>query len=66
MVSKAPSLRIRSLVAASRLPDPCSWRVRRESNYKLLAGLVAALRPLGLATGQDGFNATSTPSTGAS
>jgi transposase len=33
-----------------------SWRVRRESNHKLLAGLVAALRPLGLATGQDGFN----------
>jgi hypothetical protein len=33
-----------------------SWRVRRESNRKLLSGLVAALRPLGLATGQDGFN----------
>src|SRR6266704_782711 len=33
-----------------------SWRVRRESNQKLLSGLVAALRPLGLATGQDGFN----------
>lgn len=33
-----------------------SWRVRRESSQKLLAGLVRALRPLGLATGQDGFN----------
>jgi transposase len=33
-----------------------SWRVRRESNRKLLTGLVAALRPLGLATGEDGFN----------
>lgn len=33
-----------------------SWRVRRESNHKLLAGLIGALRPLGLATGQEGFN----------
>jgi hypothetical protein len=33
-----------------------SWRVRRDSNRKLLAGLVAALRPLGLATGEEGFN----------
>src|SRR5215472_15800271 len=33
-----------------------SWRVRRESNRKLLSGLVAALRPLGLATGEAGFN----------
>ena len=33
-----------------------SWRVRREANRKLLAGLVAALRPLGLATGETGFN----------
>jgi hypothetical protein len=33
-----------------------SWRVRRDSNQKLLAGLVAALRPLGLATGEAGFN----------
>jgi transposase len=33
-----------------------SWRIRRDSNHKLLAGLVTALRPLGLATGQDGFN----------
>ncbi len=33
-----------------------SWRVRRESNRNLLAGLVKALRPLGLATGEEGFN----------
>ena len=33
-----------------------SWRVRRESNQKLLTGLVQALRPLGLATGGQGFN----------
>jgi hypothetical protein len=33
-----------------------SWRVRRESNSKLLTGLVQALRPLGLAAGEDGFN----------
>jgi hypothetical protein len=33
-----------------------SWRVRREANITLLAGLVGALRPLGLATGQAGFN----------
>lgn len=33
-----------------------SWRVRRESNTALLTGLVQALRPLGLATGSDGFN----------
>jgi hypothetical protein len=33
-----------------------SWRVRRESNQKLLSGLAAALRPRGLATGEAGFN----------
>jgi hypothetical protein len=33
-----------------------SWRVRRQSNHKLLTGMVKALRPLGLATGQAGFN----------
>ena len=33
-----------------------SYRVRRESNQKLLTGLVKALRPLGLATGAAGFN----------
>src|SRR5512140_2804887 len=33
-----------------------SWRVRRACNQKLLTGLVKALRPLGLATGEAGFN----------
>jgi transposase len=33
-----------------------SWRIRRDSNQKLLSGLVTALRPLGLATGEAGFN----------
>jgi transposase len=33
-----------------------SWRVHREANQKLLSGLVMALRPLGLATGEAGFN----------
>ena len=33
-----------------------SWRIRRDSNRALLAGLVQALRPLGLATGEAGFN----------
>jgi transposase len=33
-----------------------SWRVRRQSNQKLLTGLVKALQPLGLATGEAGFN----------
>jgi hypothetical protein len=33
-----------------------SWRIRRDSNRKLLSGLVGALRPLGLATGEAGFN----------
>jgi transposase len=33
-----------------------SWRIHRETNRKLLSGLVTALRPLGLATGEDGFN----------
>jgi transposase len=33
-----------------------SWRVRRDSNQKLLTGLIRALRPLGLATGKAGFN----------
>jgi hypothetical protein len=33
-----------------------SWRVRRESSQKLLTGLIQALRPLGLATGEAGFN----------
>jgi transposase len=33
-----------------------SWRIRRDSNRALLSGLVKALRPLGLATGEAGFN----------
>jgi len=33
-----------------------SWRIRRDSNQKLLSGLVKALQPLGLATGEAGFN----------
>jgi hypothetical protein len=33
-----------------------SYRVRRESNHKLLTGLVKALRGHGLATGEAGFN----------
>jgi transposase len=33
-----------------------SWRVRRESNQRLLSELVGALRRLGLATGSAGFN----------
>jgi hypothetical protein len=33
-----------------------SWRIRRDSNIKLLTGLVQALRGLGLATGEAGFN----------
>jgi hypothetical protein len=49
------TLGLTSLPKATHLGS-YSWRVRRESNRKLLAGLVAALRPLGLATGQDGFN----------
>ena len=33
-----------------------SYRVARESNTKLLTGLVKALRPLGMASGAEGFN----------
>jgi hypothetical protein len=33
-----------------------SWRVRRESNVRLLSGMAGGLRRLGLATGEDGFN----------
>jgi hypothetical protein len=33
-----------------------SWRARRDASQKLLTGLVAELRRLGLATGEDGFN----------
>jgi hypothetical protein len=49
------TLGLTSLPKATHLGS-YSWRVRRECNHQLLAGLVAALRPLGLATGQDGFN----------
>ena len=49
------TLGLTSLPKATHL-GTCSRRVRRESNHKLLAGLVAALRPLGLATGEAGFN----------
>lgn len=33
-----------------------AWRVRRQSNLALLAGLIRNLRRLGLATGREGFN----------
>ncbi|HEY5985975.1 MAG TPA: hypothetical protein VIV12_06250 [Streptosporangiaceae bacterium] len=49
------TLGLTSLPKATHL-GTYSWRVRRESNQKLLGGLVKALRPLGLATGADGFN----------
>jgi transposase len=49
------TLGLTSLPKATHL-GTYSWRVRRQSNCKLLAGLVAALRPLGLATGEAGFN----------
>src|SRR5947207_2988768 len=49
------TLGLTSLPKATHL-GTYSRRVRRESNHKLLAGLVAALRPLGLATGEAGFN----------
>ena len=49
------TLGLTSLPKATHL-GTYSWRVRRESNQKLLTGLVQALRPLGLATGGQGFN----------
>ena len=49
------TLGLTSLPKATHL-GTYSWRVRRDSNCKLLSGLVAALRPLGLATGEAGFN----------
>jgi transposase len=33
-----------------------SYRVRRQSNTQLLTGMVKALRPLGMASGTEGFN----------
>jgi transposase len=49
------TLGLTSLPKATHL-GTYSWRVRRESNHKLLTGLIQALRPLGLATGEAGFN----------
>jgi transposase len=49
------SLGLTALPKATHL-GTYSWRVRRESNHELLTGLVKALRPLGLATGEAGFN----------
>jgi hypothetical protein len=49
------TLGLTSLPKATHL-GTYSWRVRRDSNHELLAGLVKALRPLGLATGEAGFN----------
>ena len=49
------TLRLTALPKATHL-GTYSWRVRREANQKLLSGLVRALRPLGLATGEAGFN----------
>jgi transposase len=49
------SLGLTALPKATHL-GTYSWRIRRESNHKLLSGLVKALRPLGLATGAAGFN----------
>ena len=49
------SLGLAALPKATHL-GTYSWRVRRDSNLKLLSGLVGALRPLGLATGEAGFN----------
>jgi hypothetical protein len=49
------TLGLTSLPKATHL-GTYSWRSRRESNQKLLAGLIGALRPLGLATGETGFN----------
>ena len=49
------TLGLTSLPKATHL-GTCSRRVRRDSNCKLLAGLAAARRPPGLATGEAGFN----------
>jgi hypothetical protein len=49
------TLGLTSLPKATHL-GTYSWRVRRETNHKLLSGVVAALRQLGLATGEAGFN----------
>ena len=49
------ALRLTALPKATHL-GTYSWRVRRDTNQKLLTGLVQALRTLGLATGEEGFN----------
>ncbi|MGH3096704.1 MAG: hypothetical protein ACRDMV_11985 [Streptosporangiales bacterium] len=49
------TLGLTSLPKATHL-GTYSWRVRRQSNQTLLTSLVQALRPLGLATGEAGFN----------
>jgi transposase len=54
-------LGLAATLGLTALPKPThlgsySYRVRRESNQALLTGLVRALRTLGLATGQTGFN----------
>jgi len=49
------ALGLTSLPKATHLGS-YSYRVRGESNRKLLTGLIQALRPLGLASGEDGFN----------
>jgi hypothetical protein len=51
----ALTLGLTALLKATHLGS-YSYRVRRESNQALLAGLVKALRGQGLATGQAGFN----------
>ena len=57
----ADDLGLAATLGLTALPKPThlgsySYRVRRESNQKLLTGLVRALRTLGLATGEAGFN----------
>jgi transposase len=54
-------LGLAAALGLTALPKPThlgsySYRVRRESNQALLTGLVRALRTLGLATGEAGFN----------
>jgi transposase len=49
------ALRLTALPKTTHL-GTYSWRVRRDSSQKLLTGLVRALQPLGLATGEAGFN----------
>ena len=48
-------LGLTALPKASHL-STCSYRARRESSQQLLTGLIRRLRPLGLASGEEGFN----------